>query len=82
MIPATKQLRLTIVSVKIPFLRRVLALFRGELILGVMGTVQDVAVLSRSEAGELYAGGHHSTWLPYQQSPATDVAPPPLEIKP
>ncbi len=74
-IPAIQQVRLTIVSLKIPFLRRLFALFNGELVLAVMGTVQDVAVVSRSEAQDLLAQSHQQKWVPYQHAHASEPAP-------
>ena len=72
------KLRLTLVRVHVPFLRR---LFSGELVLGIMGTVHDVKLLSRRDAYALMEAGHETTWLPYQESPATGpVAGPPLDL--
>lgn len=67
-------LRLTIVNIQVPFWRRVLALFRGELVLAIHGTVREVAVISRSDGQLLLARSHEAKWLPFQ-SPDADVAP-------
>ena len=75
----TRQVRMTIVQVRIPFWRR---LFARELILGVLGTVQDVALLTRSQGQEMLAQGYQSKWLPYEHHPATEPQPgPPPEVK-
>jgi hypothetical protein len=74
-IPAVQQVRLTIVSLKVPFLRRLFALFNGELVLAVMGTVQDVAVVSRSEAQDILAQSHQQKWVPYRDAHASDPTP-------
>lgn len=73
--PTPKLLRVTIVRLKIPFLTRLLAIFNGELVLGIMGTVQDVAVLSRSDAQEIMDSEYTKKWVPYQESNGGPSAP-------
>lgn len=73
-------LRLTIVNVKVPLWHRILALFNGELVLAVMGTVQDVAVVTRSDAQQMLADSHQKRWVPFQES--ENHAPPPLDLQP
>ena len=68
----TQKLRMTLVRVHVPFFRR---LFAGELVFGILGTVQDVALLSRSQAQEMLAAGYQQKWVPYQDAQATDPTP-------
>lgn len=73
-LPGRPSVKLSVVRVRLPFWRR---LFSGELVFGVMGTVTDIALLTRSEAQTLLQAGHESRWLPYQESAAVDGPPPP-----
>lgn len=68
----TKQVRMTVVRVAIPFWRR---LFAGELVLGILGTVEDVALLTRDQAQEMLTAGYQSKWVPYQDAQAVDPTP-------
>lgn len=70
-----QQLRLTIVNVKLPLLARLRALFSGELVLGIMGTVQDVAVITRADAQDLLDTSHQQKWVPYQDQTGGPSAP-------
>lgn len=79
-VPAKKQMRITLVNLKLPFLARLWALVSGELVIAVLGTVQEVALVSRDEAHQLMADGYQSKWLPYKTDPASE-APPPLDFK-
>lgn len=74
LIPPKRQMRVTMVTVKIPFWARLLALFSGELILAVQGMVQDVAVIDRPTAHEMFSQSRDAKWLPFQHS--SDAAPP------
>lgn len=71
-LPQRPTVKLTVVRLKVPFWKR---LFASELVLGIMGTVTDVALLSREEAQTLLQAGHESRWLPYQSHPGTEPGP-------
>lgn len=71
-IPPKQALRMTLVRVHVPFLRR---LFAGEMVFGILGTVQDVALLTRDQAQEMLAAGYQSKWVPYQEAAASEPAP-------
>lgn len=73
-VPAKKQLRLTVINVKLPVLRRIIALFTGELVLAVLGTVQEVAVITREDGQDILAEAHKLKWQPYQEN-GTDPIP-------
>lgn len=68
------QMRVTMVTVKIPFWARFLAMFSGELILAVQGMVQDVAVIDRPTAQQMFSQSRDAKWLPFQHH--SDAAPP------
>ena len=68
------QMRVTMVTVKLPFWARLLAMFSGELILAVQGMVQDVAVIDRPTAEQMFTHSRDAKWLPFQQN--SNAAPP------
>lgn len=76
-IPSKLSMRVTMVTVKIPFWARFFAMFSGEIILAVQGMVQDVAVIDRPTAHEMFTHSRDAKWLPFQHS--SDAAPPQLQ---
>jgi hypothetical protein len=71
-VAAKREVRMTLVRVHLPFWRR---WFSGEVVLGILGTVQDVALLTRAQAQACVEAGYQSKWVPYQES-AAPTAPP------
>lgn len=70
-------MRVTLVNLKLPWLARILTLFTGELILAVQGNVQDIAVVNRAQAQDIFESSRHQKWVPYMES--SPAAPPPLK---